>query len=228
MEKRKRGRPPKLSNVEKKVEKELLGKIPEKRKPGRPALDYDDRPEHIRNVIDWSALGYSPTRIVNMLKEKYGATDDRVISIKTVDTYRKRYFVEVQKREKELRAELAVLDPVMRIRYLQRVVDEAFEGTAFVTKTGDVVVKKDHTSVIQAIKEINAMQKDLESQKSVTAEETRNQREVQEQKEILREFVEEQMTLHSKSALEILQGLTGEAYSKYNEAIEQLTSEYRM
>lgn len=228
MEKRGRGRPPRLSNVEKKTEKELQGKVEEKRKPGRPALNYDDRPEHIRFVIDCAALGYSPTRIVLMLKEKYGATDDRVISVKTIDTYRRRYFNEIEKREKQLRAELPVLEPTIRIRYLQRVVDEALDGQEFTDKNGLKITRKDYAVVVQAIREINSMQKDLEAQKTATVEETRQQREIEEQKEILREFVEEEVTRTGKKAVEVLQELTGEAYSKYNEAIEQLSSEYRM
>ncbi len=228
MEKRKPGRPPKTSTVENKVEKVLQGKVEEKRKPGRPALNYDDRPEHIRFVIDSTALGYSPTRIVLMLKEKYGATDDRVISVKTIDTYRKRYFAEIEKREKELRAQLPVLEPVMRIRYLQRVVDEALDGQELTDKNGLKITRKDYAVVVQAIREINSMQKDLESQKSATVEESKMQREIEEQKEILREYVEKEMERTGKKPLELLKELTGEAYSKYEEALEQLTSEYRM
>lgn len=231
MEKRKRGRPPHTSTVEKRVEDALRGKTKEPPKLGRPKLAYEDRPEHIRFVIDCAALGYSSMRIVGMLKEKFGATDDRVIGVRTIDTYRKRYFSEVEKREKELRSQLPILEPVMRIRYLQRIVDDNLDGQEQIGKDGEGGVRqirKDYNVVVQAIKEINAMQKDLESQKSAAVEDTKRQREVEEQKEILREYVDEQVTKTGKTAIEILHELTGEAYAKYDEALDQLRSEYRM
>lgn len=230
-QKRKRGRPPKIATQESRVEQALRGKVKieeEKRPIGRPRLDYEDRPEHIRFVIDCAALGYSPSRITALLKEKYGELDDRVLSINTINGYRKRYFSEIQKREKELRSELPIILPSMRIRYLQRVVDEALDGVSMVAKDGSVYTKKDHNAVIQAVKEINSMQRDLDEQRQTTAQEMSIQREVEEQKEAIRQHVVEQVEITGRTAIEILKDISEGLSKDYPEAVQQLTSEYRM
>lgn len=233
MQKRKPGRPPKISTVESRTERALraakpVEKLDEKRGPGRPKLDYEDRPEHIRFVIDCAAMGYSPSRIQALLKEKYGDLDERVIGIRTIETYRKRYFSEIQRRERELRSELPILLPSMRVRYLQQVVDEALVGVETVTKEGKVFLRKDFASAISAVKEINAMQKDLDAQRQSTSAEMSQQREIEEQKEIIREFVVEQTQLTGRKPLEILKEMSENSFKEYPEAIEQLASEYKM
>jgi hypothetical protein len=202
--------------------------IEEKRPQGRPRLNYEDRPEHIRFVIDCAAMGYSPSRIQALLKEKYGELDERVIGIRTIEGYRKKYFSEVQRRERELRSELPILLPSMRVRYLQQVVDEALVGVNTVTKTGQVFLRKDFTSAIAAVKEINAMQKDLDSQRQSTATEMSQQREIEEQKELIREFVNEQAQASGKKPLEILKEMSENSFKEYPEALDQLASEYKM
>lgn len=233
MEKKKRGRPPKTSTIESRVEKALraakpIEELEERRGPGRPKLDYEDRPEHIRFVIDCAAMGYAPSRIQALLKEKYGELDERVIGVRTIETYRKRYFSEIQRRERELRSELPILLPSMRVRYLQQVVDEALAGVTRVSKTGEPFVVKDHTAAIAAIKEINAMQKDLDSQRQSTAAEISQQREIEEQKEVIRDYVGEQVKLTGKKPIEILREMSENLTKEYPEAVEQLVSEYKM
>lgn len=232
--KRKPGRPPKGATVEKRVERalrenKLVEELDAKRGPGRPPLAYEDRPEHIRFVIDCAAMGYSPSRIQALMKEKYGDLDDRVIGIRTIEGYRKKYFSQIQQREKEFRIEMPILQPSMRVRYLQQVVDEALNGVERLSKTGQVYTVKDHAAAISAIKEINAMQKDLDSQRQSTAVEMSQQREIEEQKEVIREYVSEQMTMHpGKKAIEILREMSDSLTKEFPEAVEQLVSEYKM
>lgn len=236
-EKRKPGRPPKAKTVEKRIEQALLGRPieQEKRGRGRPRLNYDERPEHIRFIIDCSAMGYSPGRIVALLQEKYGETDDRVIGVRTIDSYRKKYFNEVQQREKELAAELPILAPSMRVRYLQQVVDEASAGVPIVNKQGQVVVadgkvvtRKDFTAIIAAVKEINAMQRDLDEQRQSTAKEMSASREIAEQKRVIEEHIAEEVERTGQTAIEILKGMSDSLIKEYPEAIELLASEYKM
>lgn len=230
MEKLKRGRPPKAKTVEKRIEQALRGKpvVEEKRGPGRPRLDYEDRPEHIRFVIDCFAVGYSPTRVIGLLKEKYGELDERVLGMSTLISYRKKYFSDIQNREKELREELPIILPSMRIRYLQRVVDEASEGTPLLSKSGEVYLKKDHTVIINAVKEMNAMQRDLDEQRQTSAHEMSVQREVEEQKEVIRQHIAGKMVETGMSALELLKAMADSLVKEFPEAFEQLKSEYKM
>jgi len=230
-----RGRKPKKKTVEKRVEKLLTKGEEGKRRPGRPAKTYDERPDHIKFIIDCAALGYSPTHIVNLLKERYGATDERVISISSIMSYKKRYLAEIAQREKELRSELHMMLPSVRIRVLQQVIYDATEGTPVgVDKEGEVVMRKDHNAVIQAVKELNAMMKDLDSQKTVQEHEIKAQREIEELKEVIREHVAEIKTATGESELEIIRRLSTDIAKGKTpdentlEAFTQLKTEYEM
>lgn len=231
---KKKGRKPKNVTVEKRVAKMLSGEEEVKRKPGRPAKTYDTRPDHIKYIIDCAALGYSNTYIVNLLKERFGETAEQVVSISSIVSYKKRYAHEVARREKELRSELTSMLPSVRIRFLQRVIERAEEGTPVgVDKEGNVVLRPEHNSVIQAVKELNAMMRELEAQKSLQQHEIKAQREVEEQKEFIRQTVQKIKTKNpGKTELEILRDLskefTDDEDTNINEAFTQLTSEYEM
>lgn len=228
--KRKPGRPPKQKTVERRIEQALIGKreVEEKRGPGRPRLDYSELQEHIRFIIDAFAVGYGPTRVIGLLKEKYGELDERVLGMSTLISYRKKYFDRIQKREVELREELPIILPSMRIRYLQRVIDEAEAGVPIVSKSGEVYLKKDSTAIINAVKEMNAMQKDLDQQRQATSAEISEQRQIEEQKVAIREYVAERMAETGQSALEVLKSMSETLNKDYPEAVEQLASEYSM
>jgi DNA-binding transcriptional MerR regulator len=233
---KKLGRKPKKKTVEKRVEKLLTkGEEPPKRKPGRPAKTYDQRPDHIKFIIDCAALGCSPTHIVNLLKERYGAEDEKVISISSIMSYKKRYLSEIAQREKELRSELHTMLPSVRIRILQNVINDAREGSPVgVDKEGNVVMRKDHNAAIQAVKELNAMMKELDSQASVQEYEIKAQREVEEQKAIIREHIAAIKETNGESELEILRRLSkamqkeAEQDASVGEAFTQLSVEYEM
>jgi len=226
---KKTGRPPKQKTVEKRVEKLLTGKQePEKPRIGRPPKTYEERPEHIRYIIDCAAIGLTPSKILGLLEEKYGEAA-QVVSISTIKSYIKRYVGEIIQREKELRVELPLLSPVHRVRYLQKIVDEAFEGQEIFDRQGNSIgMKKDYSVIVQAIKEMNSMQKDIDAQKTATAAEARMQNEVNEQKAILDEYVTKLAAENGKTKLEVLYDITEEFINSAPEALEQLASEYKM
>lgn len=228
-----RGRKPKTKTVEKRVEKLLAEGAPAKRKQGRPAQTYDDRPDHIKFIIDSAALGYSPTHIVNLLKARYGETAQEVVTISTIVSYKKRYMHEVAKREKELRAELTSMLPSVRIRHLQRVVERAEEGTPVgVDKDGNVVLRPDHNAVIQAVKELNVMMKDLDAQRGGQQHEIKTQTAIEELKNEIRKHIEQVKGKTGTAELEILtalaQTMQDEEDSNIIEALSQLNAEYTM
>ena len=225
---KKTGRPPKKKTVEKRVEQLLAGKQePEKPRIGRPPKTYEERPDHIKYIIDCSAVGCSPTAILNLLKERYGDSTE-VVSVSTIKSYIKRYGVEILQREKELRTELHLLNPVMRIRYLQRIVDEAFEGQEMYDRMGNFVgTKKDYSVIVSAIKEMNAMQKEIDAQKPVNDTEARVQREMEEQKRLIDEYVTSLSREKGISKLEALQSITKD-FQEHADVIELLTSDYKM
>jgi hypothetical protein len=229
-----KGRKPKNSTVEKRVQKLLVEGEEKKRPPGRPPTPWDSRPDHVKYIVDCAALGYSNTYIVNLLKERFGETAKEVVTISTIVSYKKRYAHEIERRERELRAELHMMLPSVRIRVLQRVVERSEDGIPVgVTKEGEVVKKPDHQSIIQAVKELNTMMRELEAQKSVQAVEIKAQREIAEQKAFIRETVLKIKAKNpEKTELEILRELsksfTDEEDLHITEAFEQLTSEYKM
>ena len=223
----KTGRPPKQKTVEKRVQALLEGDTPPVKKIGRPAKTYEQRPEHIRYIIDCAAIGYSPTKIVGLLQERYGDAAE-VVTVSTIKSYIKRYILEINKREVELRNEINILNPVMRVRYLQKVIDEAFAGQEIFDRMGNSIgVKKDHSVIVQAIKEMNAMQKDIDAQKPVTGSEARLEREMNEQKLLIDEYVTRLAEDKNISKLEAIKLIT-EEFKDYTDVIEQLKTDYKM
>lgn len=226
-----RGRKPSEKTIEKRLETALLSNKPvdepEKPKVGRPAMTYDDRPEHIRFILDCLAVGYSPTRVVNMLRERYGENAEQIVGRTTIISYQKRYFAEIQQRERELRAEIPLMMPSQRMRVLQRIIDEAIDGTIVFGRDGSQSIKKDYAAAVSAIKELNAMMKSIEDAKPLSDNEVKMQREIEEQKGIIREYIEERQAKSGRSTLEILKEVAGElADSGYDEALSQLETEY--
>ena len=224
---KKTGRPPKKKTVERRVEKLLQGKQEPEKRIGRPPKTYEERPEHIRYIIDCAALGLPPSKIVALLQERYGDSAE-VVTVSTIKSYIKRYIGEINRREVELRSEIKILNPVMRVRYLQKVIDEAFEGQEIFDRQGNSIgVKKDHSVIVQAIKEMNSMQKDIDSNKPVSDSEARMQREMEEQKKLIDDFVTRMASDKSISKLEALKLIT-EDFGEYADVIQELASDYKM
>jgi hypothetical protein len=72
------------------------------------------------------------------------------------------------------------------------------------------------------------MQRDLDEQRQTTAQEMSIQREVEEQKEAIRQHLVEQVEITGRTAIEILKDISEGLSKDYPEAVQQLTSEYRM
>lgn len=227
------GRKPGKRGVEKRTEEALIASTKPKDKRvksnvGRKAFTYDNRPEHIKFIIDSAAMGYSSTRIRLLLIERYGEGAEQVVTLSSINTHKKRYAGEINEREKALRSEIAGMLPSNRMRFLQRVIDDAAAGEPFLDKEGNVYHKQNLPVIVQAVKEMNAMMKDIESQKGVGEDESRVAREISEQKEVIREWVVEQMKLTGRTELEVLQEVTKELGADYMEAVKELETEYRM
>jgi hypothetical protein len=121
---------------------------------------YEDFSEYKRFIIDGFAAYYSPREIHEALKEQF--TDEegnpRSVSLSTLRTYQIRHADVIKSRREELAmSDIPVLDPMVRFRWLQDIIEESMAGMDRVTKGGVVIKVKDFSSAIKALDTVNKM-----------------------------------------------------------------------
>lgn len=227
----KRGRKPSPKTAAKRTEKELLGQTEvvksfnkTTKQGGRPRKGLNELAEHVKYIIECTAMGYTAPSIVKLLVTKYGENAEQLMSKQGVLDHQKRYMTYVRQRERELRAEVPILSPAARAQYLQDVVDKALvDGIPMSTRTGVLYTHYDLQAAIAAIKEMNAMQKSIDSQ---TERITDPAVEFENQKEVIREYIATELDKGNKNVPEILAELRRELEEEYAKAIEEVTLEY--
>lgn len=222
-----RGRQPGLKGLQKKMEAMLVGQIAEitSKVPHKQAID---APEHVRFVIDTTAMGFSARYIIKLMKDKYGETAEQILNVPQIMNIQRHYFDYIEARRRELRVDIPITNPVSRVQYLQEVIDKALGGVTKFSKDGKEYTDYELGTVIQAVKEMNAMQKILDDQKSVSEQELRVMREIEEQKQTIREYIAEQKKLYpNKSELELLREVTSTLAEDYEAVLQQMEEEMR-
>lgn len=227
---RRPGPQPSQATTEKRTEMALLGQpdvvAATNKKIGRPRKGFDDLAEHIKYIIDCSAVGYTAQSIVNLLKTKYGEESEHIMSRQGVYDCQKRYMMFIVQREREIRAELPIISPVVRMRVLQEVIEEGKEGVDRVSKSGEIYKAKDFQSVIAAIKELNAMQKLINEQPPDDT--LANDKKLANDKAVIMEYVTEKVGVESDAStiVDFLKNLKETMKGEYEDAINSLITDY--
>lgn len=183
---------------------------------------YKDLPENVKFILDTSALGYSPSHIQKLMKDKYGDDSSLVASQTLIVHYRRTYIDMVMERERELRQQIPIVSPVARMQYLQDVATKGLMGETRWSKDGEPYQVYELPSVIAAIKEMNVMQRTLQEQKNITEQELAEAREIDRQKRMILQYIAEKKEETGKTEGEILNEITDELKKDYGKAIEAI------
>lgn len=228
------GRKPSKAREEKDTELILLGQQDFKGywQPymGKKLTPYDSYPEHIKFTIDCSALGYTAGSIVGLMKEKYGEGSDKVLTIQKIIAYQKRFIDDIERRRKELRVEIPIISPVARLHYLQEVVTKGLDGVTKYTKTGEQYTDYELGVVIQAVKEMNSMQKVFDDQMKLSEQEMKQMAQLEEEKRVIREYIAEMKAKpenEGKTDMDILKMLTPTLIEDYEASVKELEEEIK-
>jgi hypothetical protein len=121
---------------------------------------YDKLSEYMQFIVDAFAGYYTASEIAQAVREQF--TDDegkpRIVNPSTLRTYQIRHADIIKARREELAmSDIPILDPMIRFKWLQETIEEAKNGTPFITKAGEVVMVKKLDTVLKGIDLANKM-----------------------------------------------------------------------
>ena len=123
------------------------------RKIAASELDtYNDKPEHIKFIIDCYAAYFSGNKIYRAMQVKYKDDTDKLVSLSTIHSYRQSLLPLILERRKELAIQIPIIDPTQRFQYAQELYDMATDGIEARTLTGESYMKYDIKAGVSALK----------------------------------------------------------------------------